>query len=55
MSDSDVALQCVQDKRGDCEPLGAGSSDVGSANIAATGLANVLAAKKTHQQIAERD
>src|SRR5579864_2169692 len=51
--DGQGPLQSVQHQRGDAESLGPRPRDVCCANVAASGLAYVFAAKNAHQQVPE--
>ena len=53
--DGDVSLERIEQKRRDGQSLGAGAGDVGGADVAAAGLAHVLAAEDADEQVAEGD
>ena len=44
--DGDVALESIEQQREDAETFGAGARDVGGADVAAAGGANVFFAEK---------
>ncbi len=53
--DGGQTLAEIEQKSQDAEALGAGASDVGRADIAAAGGADILLAKDAHEQVAEGD
>ena len=55
VKNSDVTLERVKQKRRDGKPLGSRACNVGSADIAATSLADVFATKDADEQVSERN
>ena len=55
MRDRDITLECIQQQRRNGQSLGTGARDIGGADVAAAGLADVLSAKDADQQVAEWD
>jgi len=55
MCDGDVALERVKNQRCDGQALRACAGDIGGADVAAAGSANILTPKNTHEQETERN
>ena len=53
--DGNIPLQRVKDESCDRQPFRTSTGDICCSDVAASGSPNVLATKKTHEQIAERD
>ncbi len=53
--DGEEGFAAIEEERGDAEALGSGARDVGGADVAAAGCANVLMAEDFDEEIAEGD
>ena len=53
--DGEEGLAAIEEERGDAEAFGPGARDVGGADVAASGGADVLLAEDFDEEIAEGD